>query len=321
MKKIKFLLPVFAVLLLVSDVPAQSPLKNPATTLWKGLRAMSAVSKTRKANYNSARPSVSAAASVRAQQIHANIPHKKVTNLAAGSAGPVRPFASQSSPKSWWDDLDPKSKNIVDKAVKSGIDPAKIAEAFKTTPNKAELLGKLENAKSVYHQRVLVKDWDNIPGVSKSKYQDNGLKAGMSHKAWGKDYDLPASHAANFTSAKAVELPAGTKIYRVTDADYKKNGAYWTLEAPKSVGDVIGKVAVRPEWNGLNNTYDYVVPKGTNLKGWVGSASAQRIADGVDDPHLPGGGVQLYIPDKERNDAFKENVKQTKLPWQNPNPQ
>lgn len=53
----------------------------------------------------------------------------------------------------------------------------------------------------------------------------------------------------NFVNAVAVELPTGTKIYRVTGGN--SAGGYWTIQKPNSVGDVIGGTAVQPAWNEL----------------------------------------------------------------------
>lgn len=148
----------------------------------------------------------------------------------------------------------------------------------------------------------------------KSNYTSNGLTSGKTHAAWNNPaLDLPSIEAANFVNASAVELPAGTKIYRVTGGN--PAGAYWTIQKPNSVGDVIGGTAVQPAWNDFSKLYVYEVPEGQTLKVWQGTTARQRIAQGIENPHLPGGDQQLFIPDVIRDNAFKNLVQQITLPW------
>jgi hypothetical protein len=176
------------------------------------------------------------------------------------------------------------------------------------------LFNRLETSKSIYHQRIHIADWDNIPGISKSNYVSNGLNAGKSYPAWNNSaLNLPAIEAANFTNVIAKELPAGTIIYRVTGGN--KAGAYWTLQKPNTLGEVIGGTAVQPEWNSFQKMYMYEVPQGETLKVWQGTAAKQPIAQGIINPHLPGGSQQLFIPDILRNNSFEILIQQTPLPW------
>lgn len=117
----------------------------------------------------------------------------------------------------------------------------------------------------------------------------------------------------NFVNATAVELPAGTKIYRVTGGN--PSGFYWTIQKPNSVGDVIGGTAVQPVWNDFSKIYVYEVPQGQTLKVWQGTTARQPIAQGINNPHLPGGEQQLFIPEVVRDNAFKNLVQEITLPW------
>jgi hypothetical protein len=218
----------------------------------------------------------------------------------------------------WLDDLDvllgAGTKTKINSWISKGLNESKIEVAFAKSTNKGDLLNKLETSKSVYHQRVHIEDWDNIPGIMKSNYTANGLSSGKTHPAWNNAaLDLPALEAANFVNAAAVELPAGTKIYRVTGGN--PAGGYWTIQKPTSVGEVIGGTAVQPAWNDFSKIYVFEVPEGQTLKVWQGTTAKQRITQGVTNPHLPGGDQQLFIPDAIRDNAFKNLIQQTTLPW------
>lgn len=221
-------------------------------------------------------------------------------------------------PQAWLDQLEnqlgPGTKATLTDWIAAGLDEEKSKEAFAKSSDKAGLMNNLKNAISIYHQRVYIEDWDHIPGIEKSNYVPNGLKSGISYAPWNNsDLDLSAVDAANFVDAKADELPAGTKIYRVTGGN--PAGGYWTIQKPNSVGDVIGGTAVRPEWNNFSKIYVYEVPVGQTLKVWRGTTARQLITDGVINPHLAGMAEQLFIPFTIRDNAFKSLVQQTTLPW------
>ncbi|MCE7042657.1 hypothetical protein [Dyadobacter sp. CY312] len=221
-------------------------------------------------------------------------------------------------PQAWLNDLETLlgqgTKSTVEGWIDAGLDEEKTKEAFAKSGNKANLFNSLETAVSVYDQRVYIEDWDNIPGIEKGNYVANGLKSAVSHPAWAStDLDLSASDAANFVDAKADELPAGTKIYRITGGN--PAGGYWTAQIPASVGDVIGGTAVRPAWNNFSKFYVYEVPVGQTLKVWRGTTAAQQIADDVINPFLPGTAEQIFIPFVVRDATFKTLVTEIPLPW------
>jgi hypothetical protein len=130
----------------------------------------------------------------------------------------------------WMDELETSigagTKAKLNEWIEKGLDKTKLKEAFSKTSDKAGLMTKLETSISVYHQRVHIEDWNNIPGIAKSDYKPNGLAAGISNPDWNNPaLDLPAVEAANFVDATATVLPAGTKIYRVTGGN--PAGGYW----------------------------------------------------------------------------------------------
>lgn len=208
---------------------------------------------------------------------------------------------------------DPSKLANLSKWLDNGLDEAKLTKAFDDAPDGVAFYNKLDNAKSHYHQQVYIKDFDNIPGVQKTNYTSNGLTSGKSNSSWNNpDLDLPASEAANFTNAVAKDLPAGTKIYRVTGGN--PAGGYWTKQIPNDVGDVIGGTAVRPEWNSFEKFYEFEVPPG-GLKIWEGGTARQRVTDGVDDYILPGGDQQIFVPQVLRDQNFANAVNEIPLPW------
>ena len=210
--------------------------------------------------------------------------------------------------------LGPGTETTLNNWFAAGLDEEKTKDAFEKSGDKAGLMNNLKSALSIYHQRVYIQDWDQIPGIEKSNYTPNGLSAGISNPEWNNsDLDLSAADAANFVDAGADELPAGTKIYRVTGGN--PAGGYWTIQKPGSVGEVIGGTAVRPEWNNFSKMYVYEVPAGQTLKVWRGTTAKQLITDGIINPHLPGGAEQLFIPFAVRDNAFKSLVQETTLPW------
>jgi hypothetical protein len=81
------------------------------------------------------------------------------------------------------------------------------------------------------------------------------------------------------------------------------------------VREVIGGTAVQPAWNDFSKIYVYEVPSGHTLKVWQGTTAKQPIADGILNPHLPGGDQQIFIPQILRDPNFSNAVTQIPLPW------
>ena len=92
-----------------------------------------------------------------------------------------------------------------------------------------------------------------------------------------------------------VELPEGTKLYRVIDSESNPNGSYWTTVDPRTMSEAQWRsgAAVKGEWNGDGAFVEYQVPKG-GMKVWSGEAAPQMSSDGVN--MLSGGGNQVWLP-------------------------
>ena len=107
---------------------------------------------------------------------------------------------------------------------------------------------------------------------------------------------ISSDDAATFKAPpEPVELPEGTRIYRVIDEKSNPNGPYWTLSDPKTMSEVQWRsgAAVKGEWNGDGAFVEYEVPKG-GMRAWSGEAAPQMSSDGVN--MLSGGGNQVWVP-------------------------
>lgn len=107
--------------------------------------------------------------------------------------------------------------------------------------------------------------------------------------------ELRAQERATFSKdPMPVDLPEGTKIYRIIDSESNPNGAFWSLKPPpQSEGSWRSDAAVLNDWNGDGQYVEHTVGKG-GLKGWQGPARAQLSSDGAS--ALKGGADQFVIP-------------------------
>jgi hypothetical protein len=91
-----------------------------------------------------------------------------------------------------------------------------------------------------------------------------------------------------------VDLPAGTKLYRVIDNDASAGGSYWSTDPPPaSEGTWRAGSAVKDAWNGDGGYVESTVPPG-GLKAWSGPAAPQPAA--TPGSVLPGGQTQIWVP-------------------------
>ena len=194
----------------------------------------------------------------------------------------------------------------------AGLDSARTAATFMANPSQSETYNALDKAQSLYHQRIIIRDWTHIPGLTKMSYgqmnmplPEKEIPAALFGEADAR-YNLATFRAATFTGcAVLVQLIAGTKLYRVT-AERGRDGGFWTLTPPQGLTDVIGGTAVMPEWNNFSKVYEYTVPEG-GLKVWVGRAAAQQISQVKNlqstEYSLLGGDIQVFINEflRDRN--------------------
>lgn len=106
---------------------------------------------------------------------------------------------------------------------------------------------------------------------------------------------IASDEAATFKMPpEPVELPEGTKLYRVIDSESNPNGSYWTTTDPGTISEAQWRsgAAVKGEWNGDGAFVEHEVPKG-GLKVWSGEAAPQISSDGVN--MLSGGGNQIWV--------------------------
>ena len=106
----------------------------------------------------------------------------------------------------------------------------------------------------------------------------------LTQKGWP---DLPAREAPNFQSAQPVDLPPGTKIFRVIDDNSNPSGSYWAPGLPADEDTWRSECAVKPGWNSDGKMAVCTVPAG-GMKVWMGPASSQGS--------LPGGRTQFWMP-------------------------
>lgn len=219
----------------------------------------------------------------------------------------------------------PENLQNISKWLDEGIEPQKLTDGITKSKSKQNLIDHLGTAKSKLHAQVLIKDYDNIPGVAKGRYAPNG--SSLSDKVdlpngWANDIDLPENQIRNFTGKiEPLELKPGDKIYRVSNAN-GASGPYWTRTKPEKLDDVVGGTAVLPEWNNFEYLHEYTIPDGVTIKSWKGKTASQPVSykpDGTPLPsnyHLPGGDEQLFISFIGRQDPnFELVVKSAEATW------
>ena len=213
----------------------------------------------------------------------------------------------------------PENLESISKWLDEGIEPQKLADGIAKSSSKQSLIDQLGTAKSKLHAQVLIKDYDNIPGVAKGRYIPNGSSLSDKVKMpsdWPSDVDIPDGLLDRFTGkVEPFELKPGEKIYRVS-AQGGAPGAYWTRTKPEGIDDVIGGTAVQPKWNDLEYLYEYTVPNGKSIKSWKGSTARQPVGDAPSNYHLEGGDEQLFISYIEKQDSgFLNTIKTNKTNW------
>ena len=204
--------------------------------------------------------------------------------------------------------------------VAGGLSEKKLASAVRGAVDKRLVFERLRDVeKGIYQQRVVIDDYENIPGVEERPYVSNGLPfATISALDFGVDdpaFDLPDRNAPTFTgSASLVEVKPGEKLYRVTsdpsNDKYAKTGGYWTRTPPANLAEVIGGTAVMPEWNNFQRVYEFTAPAYTDpvrqepkFYVWKGPTATQPVSglykDKVNNGYsLAGADLQVFVPNK-----------------------
>jgi hypothetical protein len=253
------------------------------------------------------------------------------------TAAPMALAPVDASPATHWhDDLATLMGPAVDVPatiaawVAGGLSENKLRSAMRGAVDKKLVFQRLQHAtdlakkgKGPYQQRVIIDDYDNIPGVHKEMYSPNGLlQLSIPASDFGVDdpaLDLPDFNAPTFTDhAALVELKPNETIYRVTNdpsiSEFAHVGGYWTRTPPADLAEVIGGTAVMPEWNNFQRVYAFTVPPYTDpinkepkFYAWEGPTAAQPVSGDYPDKiqngySLPGGASQLFLPEKIRKE-------------------
>lgn len=219
--------------------------------------------------------------------------------------------------------------------VAGGLNEHKILSALRGSVDKLLVFQRLDTAadaphKGLFEQRVIIDDYESIPGVVKAPYVENGLlPQPISASLFGVPdpaFDLPARNAPTFTGyAQLREVMPGEKLYRVTsdpqNDPYAMTGGYWTRTPPAELGEVIGGTAVMPEWNNFQRVYEFTAPpyadpvaKEPKFHVWEGPTAAQPVSGNYPDKInngycLPGGEPQVFITNNlSRNPDFKNHI-------------
>ncbi|WP_051234590.1 hypothetical protein [Marinimicrobium agarilyticum] len=98
-----------------------------------------------------------------------------------------------------------------------------------------------------------------------------------------------------FTEARPVELPEGTKIYRIVDETNNDAGAFWAYELPANKTEWRSGYAVKDGWNDNGYYVEHEVGEG-GLKAWEGPAAGQPYEEiEGKEFYLGGGDTQLFL--------------------------
>ena len=113
----------------------------------------------------------------------------------------------------WVDDLETvigiNVKNKIKEWVREGLNYSKLESSFNKSSNKLELFSKLEKAKSLNHQKVIIGDYENILGVTKGEYISNSvdnIKSDIKIKVNNNDFVLKKYQGETFAkNAKLIK--------------------------------------------------------------------------------------------------------------------
>lgn len=227
--------------------------------------------------------------------------------------------------------------------IENGLDQIQFRNTFVGSSDKLGLFNKLENAKSIYHQKVIIKDF-SIPGITKGQYISNSvdnITRNVIKTISNKSFTLKTYQAETFQKFGAINLresveviedlgngielvkvKPGTKLYRVYDG-YQNGinsmpyGNYWAFEKPTLLDEVFGGAAVQPEWNSAIKIIEIEVPS-EGILGWRGLAAKQPLSnnENISNYYLKGGAEQLIFDVDQNNISISLITKSiTNTPW------
>lgn len=232
--------------------------------------------------------------------------------------------------------------------INDGLDETKLKTAFDNDFDKNTLFSKLNTSKSINHQRAIINDYLNIPGVTQGIFSSNAVDnvtSSISKTVSGKQFTMYPGQSKTFmknaspslrNSIEVIEdlgngilfikIKPGIKMYRVFDG-YKPwddismtgntlpNGSFWTFERPNVISDVIEGTAVMPEWNGMTKIIEIEVPS-TGLYGWYGKAARQPASSSTTSFYLKGEEEQVIINFGQNQQSISSVATSiTSAPW------
>ena len=253
---------------------------------------------------------------------------------------------------SWLDDLvgvlPSGAKAKITSWVDEGLDGVTLKNAFNSSADKSGLYNRLNSSKGINHQRAIIDDYVNIPGVTQGSFVSNAVDNVTSNivkNVNNKQFTLYPGQAKTFVKNASlsvrnsieviedlgngiqfIKIKPETKLYRVFDG-YKPwddismsgntlpNGSFWTFEKPNLVSDVIEGTAVMPEWNGMTKIIEIEVPP-TGLYGWYGKAARQPASSNTTSFYLKGGEEQIVINFGQNQQSISSVATSiTSAPW------
>ncbi|MEZ4971366.1 MAG: fibronectin type III domain-containing protein [Flavobacteriaceae bacterium] len=241
----------------------------------------------------------------------------------------------------------PNLENI-NKWINEGIEFQKLADGIAKSRNKQNLIDVLGTAKNKLQVNVLIKDYNNIPGVTKGRFISNSvtnINSELIRHIDGKEIKMYENQSKTFAKnatllnknsieviedlgngIQFIKIKPDTKLYRVFDG-YKPwdeitrigntlpNGSYWTFKRPNVISDVIEGIAVMPEWNGMSKIIEIEVPS-NGLYGWFGKAAKQPASSSASEYFLKGGEEQIIISFKQNQQNISSITSSiTNAPW------
>lgn len=138
---------------------------------------------------------------------------------------------------------------------------------------------------------------------------DSAVSKGWTNPVVGKKRkNDPMSNAfKTFNTLDPIEIPAGTKLYRIVDPSSADNSICWMTKEEfdklKNKDDWRRYFAVWKHWNSNGEFVTYTVPAGKPLKVWEGVTASQRLKP--ESKHfLEGGARQIVIEPSDLDMAY-----------------
>lgn len=158
--------------------------------------------------------------------------------------------------------------------------------------SEVEEMAALNKAKPAWVDRVSTLTY---PEISRAPTAKPGWTSTVPDPKRGK-HPLDVAHET-FNTIQALNIPCGTKLYRIVDPTSFDNSICWMSEVEfkslKSKDDWRRRFAVWANWNSNGEYIVYTVPPGPGLNVWEGVTASQRMRGS--DYVLEGGARQIVV--------------------------